>query len=118
MNKEGLTEQDLATPRGMARLQGLIGQFRVDIVGPGVMTEQDAIRILIALGGNMSAFTPKSITKELLTDLRNKAANRYESKATRFNKLLDNSPETSTTRSVFNPIELEEEVEVTMDELE
>jgi hypothetical protein len=117
MSKEGLTEEDLATARGMARLQGLIGQFRVDVVGPGVMTEQDAIRILIALGGNMSAFTPKVITIQLLEDLKNKSKSRYETKATRFNKLLKAAPETSTVSSVFNPIE-SEEVEVTMDELE
>jgi len=108
MDKEGLTEEELATPRGRARLQGLIGQFRVDVVGPGVMTEQDALRILIALGGDMSAFTPDVITLELLTDLRDKAANRYESKATRFNSLLDNSPSTSVVRGVFGRIELDE----------
>ena len=118
MNKEGLTEEDLATPRGRARLQGLIGQFRVDIVGPGVMTEQDAVRILIALGGDMSAFTPDAITIKLLEELRDKSKNRYETKATRFNNLLKAAPTTSTVSSVFNPIELEEEVEVTMDELE
>ena len=108
MRKEGLTEKDLATARGRARLQGLIGQFRVDVVGPGVMTEQDAIRILIALGGDMSAFTPKAITLELLNDIKNKSENRYQSKATRFNKLLKTAPETSTTRTVFDPIELGE----------
>ena len=54
-----LTEAEIKTARGQAKLQGLLGNFRIDIVGGGVMTEQDALRILAALGGDFNAFQNK-----------------------------------------------------------
>ena len=72
-----LTEAELKTARGQAKLQGLLGNFRIDIVGGGVMTEQDALRILAALGGDFNAFQNKEVTKDLILEIRKKTSSRY-----------------------------------------
>jgi hypothetical protein len=55
------------------QVQGLVGLFRTQIVGPGVVTEQDAQRIMSALGGDPSKLQNPVIVEQLLRDL-------YESK--------------------------------------
>ena len=48
-----LTTEELQQQLASGELQRLIGASRVEIVGGGVMTEQDAFRIIEALGGNV-----------------------------------------------------------------
>ena len=43
---ESLTPEQLNLRIGRGLLQGLIGRFRIETVGGGVMTEQDALRII------------------------------------------------------------------------
>jgi len=52
-----LTDRELAQAVQEGTLQGLIGAFRLEVVGGGVMTEQDAIRILTAIGGDPANLT-------------------------------------------------------------
>ena len=51
-SNEGLTPQELRQKALEGDFQGLIGANRLEIVGGGVMTEQDAIRIITAIGGD------------------------------------------------------------------
>lgn len=57
LNEEGkkLSPEELALRIGTGQLQGLIGGTRLDVVGPGVMTEQDALRVIYYLGGDFNA---------------------------------------------------------------
>ena len=61
------------------RLQGLLGRFRKDIVGGGVMTEQDAHRVIAALGGDVNALRNKDVVAQLLKDMMNDRAREYNS---------------------------------------
>lgn len=52
------------------QIQALLGLFRTTIVGPGVMTEYDAVRVLKALGGDPgSALQNPEVMKKILGDL-------------------------------------------------
>jgi len=101
-----LTEAELKTARGQAKLQGLLGNFRIDIVGGGVMTEQDALRILAALGGDFDAFQNKQVTKDLILEIRKKTSARYKREAEKFNRALKGLPDVSFGKEIYKPIEL------------
>lgn len=60
------------------QLQGLLGRFRKEVVGGGVMTEQDALRVLSALGGDISALRNKEVVAELMKDLLSDKARDYD----------------------------------------
>jgi hypothetical protein len=64
-----LSSGELNAQIGQGQLQGLLGLFRTDIVGPGVMTEYDAERVISALGGDFSQLQNPAVVKQLLTDL-------------------------------------------------
>lgn len=58
-----------------AQVQALLGLFRTTIVGPGVMTEYDAIRVLKALGGDPgSALQNPQVMERILGDLYQRKA--------------------------------------------
>jgi hypothetical protein len=67
---EQITPKQLAAMEGPAKLQALLGMFRVDIVGPGVMTEYDAARVVQALGGNFDALQNPTVVRSILQDIR------------------------------------------------
>ena len=75
-----VTPEQLAALTGPAQLQGLLGLFRESIVGPGVMTEYDAQRVLQALGGNFNQLQNPQFIRSLLADIR-------DSKVERINRL-------------------------------
>tara|TARA_R110000868_G_scaffold49289_3_gene159221 strand:+ start:548 stop:1882 length:1335 start_codon:yes stop_codon:yes gene_type:complete len=80
--KGDLSEEQFATIKGSAQLQALLGLNREDIVGPGVMTEYDAQRILQALGGDVSSLRNKEVVKSVLKEM-------FESKRGRAEILKD-----------------------------
>ena len=55
LNKQGLTQDQFDQLEAPAKQQALLGMLRTTIVGPGVMTEYDALRIIQAMGGNPSS---------------------------------------------------------------
>jgi hypothetical protein len=67
--KDELTKQELALKVGQGQLQGLIGANRIAVVGGGVMTEQDALRVIEALGGDFSALSNPEVVKEQIANL-------------------------------------------------
>lgn len=75
---QGITPEQMARGLSQAEIQGLIGKFKDEVVGGGVMTEQDAARIVISLGGDLqSIFTNPDILRERLSTLRGDAERRY-----------------------------------------
>jgi len=69
--------QQFATAISEGQQQPLIGRFRKEIVGGGVMTEQDAIRIVAALGGNPGVLLNKQVVAKLLGDLMEEKVDVY-----------------------------------------
>lgn len=67
------TPEELRLMEAKGQLQGLLGLFREDVVGGGVMTEYDALRILQRLGGDVTALQNPAVVEPLLREL-------YESK--------------------------------------
>jgi hypothetical protein len=74
------TPEEISRQVAQGQLQGLLGLFRTEIVGPGVMTEYDAQRVINALGGNVGALTNPQIVEPLLRQL-------YQDKQLRSNLL-------------------------------
>ncbi len=70
-----------------ADTQALLGLVRTDIVGPGVMTEQDAGRIIAALGGDLSLMSNPQVMRELIGNLRADTLNRYNVMYRHYNAL-------------------------------
>jgi len=73
-----LTPEELNLQVGAGKLQGLLGLFRTDIVGPGVLTEYDANRVIEALGGDMSALQNKERVRILLEQIYQDKKDRLE----------------------------------------
>lgn len=63
---KGLSPQELAAQLAQGQLQGLIGLTKDTVVGGGVMTEQDAQRVIAYLGGDVNALTNKQRVAEAL----------------------------------------------------
>jgi len=64
-----LSPQNLSVLQQQGQLQGLLGRFRKEVVGGGVMTEQDALRIISALGGETNATRHPEIVRRLLSEI-------------------------------------------------
>ena len=64
-----LSKSEISTKLSQGRLQGLIGRFRLETVGGGVMTEQDALRIISALGGDVNLLQNKEIVAQQLASI-------------------------------------------------
>ncbi len=80
-----LTTKEVNRLIAAGELQGLLGAFRLETVGGGVMTEQDALRVLKNLGGDVTALqNPEVLKRQIGRLLRNKR-NRYESLIDRYN---------------------------------
>lgn len=73
---KGLTAKELAAAVSTGQLNALIGRFRIETVGGGVMTEQDALRVISALGGDVSALTNK---QALMTQIKRILESKHDS---------------------------------------
>lgn len=56
-----LSLEEFSTRVATGQQQGLLGKMRIEVVGGGVMTEQDAIRVIEALGGKVGALQNKEV---------------------------------------------------------
>ena len=63
------------------------------------MTEQDAIRVLTALGGEAGAFRDKSVVDRLIRDIFEKSWNRYNAQVRTFNNTIKNQRQTDQFRT-------------------
>lgn len=86
----GLTPEQLARRVANGEIQGLIGSARTEVVGPGVMTEQDALRVLAALGGDLSSITTNpDVMRERLGILWENTNRRYQRELEQYNAFRD-----------------------------
>lgn len=70
LGQKGLTQEQFDLLDAKAKQQALLGMLRTTIVGPGVMTEYDAMRIIEAMGGNPgSAMQNPEVLAKILADL-------------------------------------------------
>lgn len=61
-----LTVEQFNTALQQGELQKLVGQQRLNIVGPGALTEQEAARIMLALGGDPSSVMRNPLVSQAL----------------------------------------------------
>lgn len=85
LSQEDITPEALAQGLAAGKFQGLIGRFRVETVGPGVMTEFDAQRIIEALGKEPGAFQNKYRAAAILKDIFESKEKLYQQSAKRYN---------------------------------
>jgi hypothetical protein len=86
---EGLTEKELATKVANGELQRLIGASRKNIVGGGVMTEQDAIRIIDALGGNVDSLQSPQAVRRAISQMFKETYDEYKINLRQYNYNVD-----------------------------
>lgn len=81
-----LTTSQINTLLAEGKLQGLLGAFRIETVGGGVMTEQDALRVIRRLGGDVNSLQSKQEVEIVLQEiLEDKLAN-YNDEALVYNE--------------------------------
>ena len=85
MDKENINSEQLMQGLAEGKFQGLIGRFREETVGPGVMTEFDAQRIIMALGGEPGALQNKVIAAAILRDIFTSKYQLYLDAARKYN---------------------------------
>ena len=73
-----LTPAQFAAAYQNGQLQGLLGAQRLSVVGGGVMTEQDALRVISALGGDISALQNPEIVAAQIQRIYNERYQLYE----------------------------------------
>ena len=76
INKGELTERQFNTLKAQGEFQSLIGQIRVETVGGGVMTEQDAIRVMQALG-SFGALSNKKVVQAQIENILKSKVEKY-----------------------------------------
>jgi len=85
-----LSEEELAKRIAEGQLQGLLGAARIETVGGGVMTEQDALRVIMNLGGNVDALQNKEVVKAQITRLFSEKYIKYGKNITDYNNAVQN----------------------------
>ena len=85
----GLTEQELALRIAQGQMQGLLGSARIETVGGGVMTEQDALRVIENLGGNVNALQSKAVVKAQISRMFAQKYKGYEKNIFAYNNAVN-----------------------------
>ncbi|ANS02952.1 2-oxoglutarate dehydrogenase [uncultured Mediterranean phage uvDeep-CGR0-AD1-C123] len=81
-----LTRKQLALAASKGRIQALLGRFRIEVVGPGVMTEFDAARVIEALGGFPGSTQNLEVAEKLLKEILGRKINTYKTDLTNYNR--------------------------------
>ena len=84
-----LSKEELALRVGRGLQQGLIGRFRIETVGGGVMTEQDALRIIQNLGGDVSLLQNKEVVAKQIKNLFDAKKNSFDKRKKRHDIALN-----------------------------
>ena len=85
-----LSEEELALRIAQGQMQGLLGSARIETVGGGVMTEQDALRVIENIGGNVDALQSKQVVKGQITRMFAQKYNKYEKNIHDYNNAVEN----------------------------
>ena len=70
-NSGSLTKEQLANAAATGQVQGLLGGGRLEVLGGGVLTENDAVRILLNLGGDVNALQNKEVVRDAIARMYN-----------------------------------------------
>ena len=73
----GLTPEQIQRASLQGEAQGLVGATREQVVGGGVMTEQDAMRVIAALGGDLSLLSNPEVMRHQIEIFRGQLLNQY-----------------------------------------
>ena len=84
-----LSDQQVAQKIARGNLQGLVGSNRLEIAGPGVLTEQDWQRILEAVGGDVTMLQNPSVTFPLINKVLEQKIETFNEKAQFYNYAID-----------------------------
>lgn len=84
-----LTPSELSAAIAEGQLNGQIGALRLQVVGGGVMTEQDALRVISYLGGNLSALTNKQAVENAVQRVLSEKDGLIEDLVEKHNKQVD-----------------------------
>lgn len=87
-----LTREELAQRDAQGQLQGLLGAMRIETVGGGVMTEQDALRVIGNLGGDVDALQNPEVVGRALKRLFEAKLARYGPAVNDYNAALQFTP--------------------------
>ena len=89
-NASEYTEKELIQRLNEGRMQGLLGQLRLETVGGGVMTEQDALRIVQRLGGDPATmFNNPEVVKRAVGEILSNKYYLYKDKLDLYNSQID-----------------------------
>ena len=89
----GLEPKEIALRAARGETQGLIGALRLDVLGPGVVTEQDALRLLAFIGGQAGAFENVAVFREQIKGILDVAEQNFSEDYDLYNKLKTENPE-------------------------
>lgn len=84
-----LTESELSAAIANGQLNALIGGLRLETVGGGVMTEQDALRVVSRLGGNLNLLNNKRAVQRAIQEVLAEKDMRIQQNVDRYNKEVD-----------------------------
>ena len=105
-NKMKLTERELALRIAEGELQGLIGRSRIETVGGGVMTEQDALRIITNLGGDVNLLQNPEVVRGQISRLFEDKYKSYDDKLRAYNTAIDQRY-SSLGYNKLNPVQVD-----------
>jgi len=81
-----LNRQELATQVAQGQLQGLLGAVRTEVLGPGMLTEYDAARLVAYLGGDVDALQNPQRVEEALKNVFDAKLQRYKMHVEQYNR--------------------------------
>ena len=81
-----LTQSQLEAAIAEGQLNALIGSLRLETVGGGVMTEQDALRVVSRLGGNLNLLNNKQAVQRAIQEVLAEKDMRIQQDVNRYNR--------------------------------
>ena len=106
-----MTEEELALQLANGQLQGLLGSSRKEVVGGGVLTEQDARRIIEYLGGDINALQNPYRVQEAISYIFGEKLTNYDINLEDYNIAVENEYGTrgykTKKRIEFSPDEVD-----------
>jgi len=85
-----ITAAQITAKLAQGELQGLVGQTRLSTVGGGVMTEQDAIRVIQRLGGDVDSLQNPEVVRRAIATVYAERYARYKDNLNFYNLAVDN----------------------------
>lgn len=78
LSSGNLTKEQLANAAATGQLQALLGANRLEILGGGVLTENDALRIIASAGGDVDALQNKEVVQQAIARMYNDKYRTYK----------------------------------------